>query len=145
MAWYRNRKHKLSVERGEGVSRAYGAWTEMRKRVRHPVGTNRCYAHVSISPRWDDFEAFLADMGVPPDGLSLDRIEPTGNYEPGNCRWADATMQARNRVVTRLSLEKAKAIREQYASGNVSQQEIANGLGVSQVLISQVVRKRIWV
>ena len=35
-------------------------------------------------------------MGPRPDGKTLDRINPNGHYEPGNCRWADAKVQSEN-------------------------------------------------
>lgn len=51
---------------------------------------------VVVCERWFDWRNFLADMGGRPDGLSLDRIDVNGIYEPGNCRWADVVTQSRN-------------------------------------------------
>ena len=53
---------------------------------------------ISMCPLWaGSFAAFFADMGECPAGLSLDRINVNGNYEPGNCRWATPYEQAVNR------------------------------------------------
>jgi hypothetical protein len=74
-------------------SRTYKSWASMKDRSGKASG----YEHVSVCERWQSFENFLADMGERPEGLTLDRIDPEGNYEMSNCRWATKSEQAYNR------------------------------------------------
>lgn len=55
---------------------------------------------VTVCDRWRTFKNFYADMGERPDGTSLDRIDNTRGYEPGNCRWATRVEQQSNRAAT---------------------------------------------
>lgn len=58
---------------------------------------------IKVCERWSaSFAAFLEDMGEKPDGLTLERKENSGNYEPGNCRWATRGDQNNNTRVNRL-------------------------------------------
>jgi hypothetical protein len=51
---------------------------------------------IAICDRWDDFLTFAHDVGERPEGLTLDRVDPDGNYEPENCRWATPKQQRAN-------------------------------------------------
>ena len=145
MAWYKNKREKLKVERGEDVSRAYESWTSMRRRVRHadPKRKEKCYEGIKIASEWDNFEVFLKDVGTPLKNQSIDRINPSGNYEKNNCRWADSVTQARNRNYCKFNEKKAHKVKLLYEQG-FSQQQIANKFNCSQVTISKIVRNVTW-
>jgi hypothetical protein len=75
-------------------TREYNVWQCMRGRCRRNL---KGYEHVEVCKEWQSYEIFLKDMGRAPEGATLDRIDPCGNYEPSNCRWASRSIQSRNR------------------------------------------------
>ncbi|MGE3712323.1 MAG: hypothetical protein AB7G35_21970 [Hyphomicrobiaceae bacterium] len=78
----------------------YVVWQGMRRRCRNPnfkQWDDYGGRGISICARWDNFSAFVNDMGPCPKGYVIDRINVDGNYEPENCRWASKMESQRNR------------------------------------------------
>lgn len=101
------RDYSKKAKRRHGMSDtpSYSSWSSMIGRCTNP----KCVAFpdyggrgIEVCDRWMDFESFLEDMGERPAGLTLDRINNNGNYEPGNCRWATRKQQHNNRRANRL-------------------------------------------
>jgi hypothetical protein len=107
------------VKHGMSNSPAYRRWIDMKSRcARDPK-----YVGITVCERWaNSFANFYADMGDPPEGLTLDRIDGTKGYSPDNCRWATYKEQNRN-------LKSNKLINGEFVS------DIAKRSGVSRSTI----------
>lgn len=84
---------------GMSDTATYRSWGSMIQRCCNP--NNPRYPEwggrgIKVCERWLSFENFLADMGERPEGLTLDRIDNEGHYEPGNCRWSTHREQRMN-------------------------------------------------
>lgn len=95
-----------SYKHGGTGKGSYNTWRAMIRRCTIP--TDKDYPRyggrgVSVCPAWMDYRNFAVDMGEPEGNQTLDRINPYGNYEPDNCRWASPTAQARNVVVRKTT------------------------------------------
>lgn len=96
--------HASTVKGRRGKpSPTYISWRSMLRRCtdeKHGAWPIYGGAGIVICERWKNFHNFLADMGVRPEGTTLDREDITRNYEPGNCVWKTPTEQAENRSTT---------------------------------------------
>lgn len=121
----------------------YTVWAGMLDRCRR--STAERYPRyggrgITVCARWNSFENFLADMGPRPAGMSIDRIDNDGNYEPGNCRWATSLEQAantgRNVMLTKDGITKhvEEWGRVTGVGGQAIQKRLARGWSVYRAL-----------
>lgn len=88
------------VTHGMSDTPTFAVWASMHSRCNDKRVKNYGAIGVSVCARWKSFQSFLEDMGERPPRMTLDRINPYGNYEPSNCRWASTREQARNKRTT---------------------------------------------
>ena len=124
-------------------TKTYYAWRGMRLRCANPK--NQAWANyggrgIRVFQRWaDDYDAFFEDMGPCPEGMSLDRIDNDGDYEPGNCRWVGWDVQSRNKRTTRLISHggQTKPLADWAADLGVSVDTLHRRLGVYQMPVDK--------
>jgi hypothetical protein len=132
---------------GQTGSPTWKSWSSMRKRCADVTNLTYGGRGIAVVPRWESFETFLDDMGERPDGMTLDRIDSDGNYEPGNCRWADKPTQTKNRRLRRnaplitfvgRSQSVSQWAREVGLSTSTLQTRLARGWSVEKALTTPV-------
>jgi hypothetical protein len=85
---------------GASVTKTYSSWKAMKARCFNPRRAKYEYyggRGITVCDRWLLFDNFLADMGLRPEDGTIDRIDPDGDYEPSNCRWATWAEQVANK------------------------------------------------
>lgn len=122
---------------GMSQTRAHGIWRGMIVRVTCPHRRSwQDYGAkgITVCDRWREFKNFIADMGHPPDGMTLERKDNDGNYCPENCVWASRTRQNRN---------KRKHFRVTYKGETRILSEWAEILGLKYITVYERI-KRGW-
>lgn len=132
----RNKTH------GASKTRTYKAWCAMWTRCTNPkVDCYGSYKHRKPPEVWRSFESFLHDVGECPPGFTLERVDNTKPYGPGNCKWIPAHEQPINRSTTTIvrlegeimSLKKA-ALKAGRVYTTVIHKVRKQGLSVSDAL-----------
>lgn len=98
-----NYKHGGAI--GGKRSRSLKIWAGMLDRCTNPK--NKAYPRygargIHVCDRWKDYSAFIEDMGPPPPGASIERVDNAKGYDPDNCRWATQSEQTRNTSRNRM-------------------------------------------
>lgn len=122
-------------KRGDFESKTYRAWVNVKRRCNgKTLASWSDYGGrgITYDPRWENFEAFLEDMGEAPPGTSMDRINNDLGYSKENCRWVDWRQNNNNRRVS-LHLE--------YEGRTLSLSEWSEETGIAYDTILQRFKK----
>lgn len=89
-----------------GKSRLYQTWKAMRNRCSNPNTNIAKYYFlkgIQVCEEWNSFEVFRdwASRSGYMDNLTIDRVNPMGNYEPNNCEWVTRSENSRRMMATR--------------------------------------------
>lgn len=101
---------------GNATHPLYGVYNNMLSRcykTYNPAYGNYGGRGIKVCERWrgvDGFQNFVADMGKRPVGLTLDRENNDGGYEPDNCRWVTRTEQSRNKRPSKNNISGFKGV-----------------------------------
>jgi Helix-turn-helix domain of resolvase len=138
----RSRNHRHGDAARRKWSPEYTVWTNMKARCSNPRDKRfKDYGGRGIRIEFRSFEDFRAHVGERPPGTTIDRIDPDGNYAPGNVRWADWTTQARNRRVKPKVNEAEIARISALRAAGVTSTAIARQFNISRSLVRYYVGK----
>lgn len=109
---YYKKNKKKCLQQNKKDNGTYRVWANMLQRCNNknnPMYKNYGGRGIKVCRRWNKYENFKKDMGIKPDGLTIDRINNNGNYEPNNCKWTTWKQQRLNQRKPKNYIIKIKA------------------------------------
>lgn len=137
------------VKHGETNTRLFLIWTGMRTRCSNANDIhwkNYGGRGITICVEWSEYIPFRdwARSNGYMEGLTIDRIDNDGNYEPSNCRWVTNGVNSQKKRSNRFNMNEIAEIRKIYKVGGFSQKDIAKAYNINSSHMSDIVNNKIW-
>ena len=128
----------------------YDTWRDMKRRC-YKKDRKDYYRYggrgIKVCDEWRyNIKSFIkwANKNGYKKGLTIDRIDNDGNYEPSNCRLATRKTQGRNKCNVIATVEIAIKIRNEYVKGEITQKELGLRHGVSRDIVNNILNNKSW-
>lgn len=119
----------------------YTSWAAMKKRCLNPKTAfwdDYGGRGIIVCDRWMNFKNFYEDMGLKPEGLSLDRIDNDKGYYPGNCKWSTSIEQRANQR------ESKRGVRIVYQGETMTIRALSIKVGMTKSLLAGRILEYGW-
>jgi hypothetical protein len=144
-----NFKHGLNTRKITIEKKIYGVWSGMKHRCQNPKHKDyKDYGGrgITVCDEWSNdvmnFYRWAISNGYE-EGLTLDRKDNNGNYNPENCKWETMQVNVQHRRSTKLNVEKVKEIKEMIKQG-ITHYVIAQKYNVRETVISRIKNNQRW-
>jgi len=135
---------KIPRPRSKSVIPGYNSYNAAKARCNNPNrATYSYYGGRGIKFLFESFDQFMKELGPKPKGMSVDRIDTEGHYEPGNVKWSTQLEQGRNTRTNKLNEYKVKEIKRLRKLG-LNTYELGRLFKVDRGHISSVITNRVW-
>ena len=138
-----------NIKHGGKGARLYTIWVNMKQRILN--SKNKAYKNyggrgITICDEWLEFIPFRdwALSNGYAENLTIDRKDPNKSYYPKNCQWIIRKENSRKLRTNKINMQIANEIRELYATGKYTHQQLADKYNVSRRHIGNIINKMKW-